>query len=157
METNNITIITEEEQIMNTHLLSTFITIFSASNFNNLKFIFHEDGVFFGNLNRQNAIGYFYNIFFSKYVSSKKNHIDINYGTTLDHLPGEMVLELRCSLKDPLSNDFTKKSNKLGDKADASIEEAVYRFAITFKDNKIFTIRIPSKYIENWKELSKYN
>jgi len=133
------------EQMLNTRLLSTFECIFSASDFNNLKGILHPSGKYFGKLNYLKACGYFYTLFFGKDGSSEKFHMEVNRGVSMDQFAGEAVLELRCSTFDPFSDNPKKVKKEFGEKADQSINETVYRFAFSFKDDKIFTIRIPGK------------
>jgi ketosteroid isomerase-like protein len=148
---------TKEEQQFNSRLLSTFETMFSANSFHNLKGILHEEGVFFGRMNREKACVYFYNIFFGDNGSSEKFNLEVNRGISMDNRPGEVVLELRCSNFDPFTDNVSIVDKAFGEKPDSSIDETIYRFAFSFKDEKIFTIRVPRKSISENNKLKENN
>ena len=148
---------TIEEQQFNSRLLSTFETMFSANSFHNLKGILHAEGVFFGRMNRDKACGYFYNIFFCENGSSEKFNLEVNRGISMDNKPGEVVLELRCSNFDPFSDNVSIVDKAFGEKPDFSIDETIYRFAFSFKDEKIYSIRVPRKSISENNKLKENN
>ena len=145
MKTVLIQRFTEEEQEFNSRLLSTFETMFSANAFNKLKGILHPEGTYFGKMNREKACGHFYNIFFGKDGCSEKFNMEVNKGISMDHIPGEVVLELRCSDFNPFTDDAEKLNKEFGEAPDLSINELIYRFAFSFKEEKISSIRIPRK------------
>lgn len=82
--------------------------------------------------------------------------MDVHKGISIDHLPGEPVLELRVSYFDPFCDD-SEIENKFGDMPNLKFEESVFRFAFTFKDGLIFTIRIPKKCTADIINLSQNN
>lgn len=157
MNTINIKLISETEKIASTRLLSTFETIFCASNFNKMKGILHEDGCFFGRLNRDKACGYFYNMFFDEIGTSGKNQIYSIKGISVDQIPGEIVLEMRCSDFGPFNADCSIIKKQFGEKPNLEQNELVYRFAFSFKDNAIYSIRIPGKCTGEFENLIKNN
>jgi hypothetical protein len=148
---------TEEEQKFNSRLLMTFECIFSANSFNNLKEILHPEGKYFEKMNRQKACGYFYNLFFGKDGSSEKFHMEVNRGISMDFKPGEIVLELRCSTFDPFCDNISITKKAFGTKPDPFINEKVYLFAFSFKDEKIFSIRVPKKCVHEITKLISNN
>jgi len=107
----------------------------------------HEDGRYFENMNNKRALGYFYNLFFKNGGTSEKYNLEINNGISLDHLPGEAVVEFRYSTCYPQSELAHLVKKQFGEKPDSRIEELVLRLAFTFCDDKIKTIRIPRKAI----------
>lgn len=147
MKTVLIQRFTEEEQQFNTRLLSTFETMFSANSFNKLKDILHSKGTYFGKMNREKACGLFFTIFFGKDGCNEKFHMEVNKGISMDHIPGEVVLELRCSDFNPFTDDADRLNKEFGEAPDSSINEIIHRFAFSFKDEKIFSVRIPGKCI----------
>ena len=149
--------VTELEQLVNTRLLTSFQFHFSSNDFYNLREILHPNGVYFGKMNREKACGYFHNIFFGKGGTSEKFHMEINTGIAMDRYPGEFVMELRCSCYDPFTDRITSVKKTFGEKPDPHIDESVYRFAFSFKDEKIFTIRIPGKCISDPKPFIENN
>ena len=156
-KTNLIQRFTKEEQQFNSRLLSTFETMFSANSFHNLKGILHAEGVFFGRMNREKACGYFYNIFFGDNGSSEKFNLEVNRGISMDNKPGEVVLELRCSNFDPFSDNISIVDKAFGEKPDYRIDETIYRFAFSFKDERIYSIRVPRKSISENNKLKENN
>jgi hypothetical protein len=157
MSTFKITHISETDKIVSQRLLDTFKTIFSSTNFSHLKDILHNEGVFFGKMNRDKACGYFYNLFFNEGGTSEKFHIQFLRGITLDRYAGENVLEIRCSEFDPFTFDYAVINKKFGDELDLTINESIFRFAFSFKDDQIYTIRIPGKCTADLKNLIKNN
>ena len=87
---------------------------------------------------------------------AEKYWMDVHKGISIDHLPGEAVLELRVSYFDPFCDD-SEIENKFGDKPNLKFEESVFRFAFTFKDGLIFTIRVPKKCTADILNLSQNN
>lgn len=149
--------ITEEEKITNSQLLETFQSSFSANSNASIIEILHPKGHFFGKMSRHRACGVFHTIFFGKNAITDKLWMDVNKGISIDHLPGEAVLELRLSYFNPFCDDESEIENKFGDKPNLKFEESVFRFAFTFKDGMIFTIRVPKKCTADILNLSQNN
>ncbi len=157
MSNTKIFRVTEDEQFINMRLLTTFEFIFSANDFHNLQGILHDNGRYFGKMNKEKACGYFYHLFFKKGGTSEKFQLHTLRGITLDHTPGETVLELRCSNQNPFIDDRAVEKRNFGEAPDTSIDEKVYRFAFSFKDEKIYSIRIPGKCTADIKKLTLNN
>jgi hypothetical protein len=157
MNTIKIKLISETEKIANNLLLSAFETIFCANNYNKMKVFLHVDGCFFGRLNRDKACGYFYNLFFDEIGISKKNQIYSLKGISIDNIPGEIVLEMRCSDFGSFNADCSITKKQFGDQPDIKQNELVCRFAFSFKDCAIYSIRIPGKCIGEFEKLIKNN
>jgi hypothetical protein len=149
--------VTELEQLVNTRLLTSFQFHFSSNDCYNLREILHPNGVFFGKMNREKACGYFHNIFYGKGGTSEKFHMEINTGIALDRYPGEFVMEIRCSSYDPFTDDIAMVKKPFGANPDPKIHESVFRFAFSFKQDKIYTIRIPGKCISDPKPFIENN
>ena len=149
--------ITEEEKITNSQLLETFQSSFSANSNASIIEILHPKGHFFGKMSRHRACGVFHTIFFGKNAITDKLWMDVHKGISIDHLPGEAVLQLRLSNFNPFCDDESEIENKFGDKPNLKFEESVFRFAFTFKDGMIFTIRVPKKCTADILNLSQNN
>ena len=149
MRTAVITRYSLSEQTANQMLLSAFAQMMSGSNLHNISNILHEKGTFFGCFNYLKAAGIFHNMFFAKNGGTyTKENMRINEGISIDHLPGETVLEFRFfnHCDDMMMEKFYGK--KFGDTEETDLGEFVVRLAVTVKDNKLYTIRIPQKCIE---------
>ena len=71
--------------------------------------------------------------------------MEVNKGISMDDIPGEVVLELRCSDFNPFTDDAERLNKEFGEAPYLSINELIYRFAFSFKEEKISSIRIPRK------------
>lgn len=135
--------VTEVEKLNNTRLLQSFSFAFSAHDSQNLLGMLHDDGAFFGKMNKSRAVGHFYTLFFGENGIQNKMHIDINRGFALGCLSGQEVLEFRWSDFDPFNDSQVLKKRFFGAEEDKSINERVIRLAFSFKDELIYSISIP--------------
>jgi hypothetical protein len=138
---------TKNEQEANSQILKAFGSTYASKDVQNIKNLLHTYGRYFGKMNREMAAGYFYGIFNGPNGIKDKYHIVENEGVSCDYLPGEMVLEIRCSDWDPFSGEIPWRSKKFGDAVDQEMKEVVHQFAFTFKEGKIFSIRKPHRAI----------
>ena len=81
--------VTDAEKLNNTRLLQSFSFAFSAHDSQNILGMLHDDGVFFGKMNKSRAIGHFYTLFFWKNGIQNKMHIDIKSGFALGYISGQ--------------------------------------------------------------------
>jgi hypothetical protein len=137
---------TSDEQLSNSRFLRYFEFAFSANDVNTIREKLHKDGVYFGRYSSDKAAGVFYKLFFGENGIHELYNVVVNRGIALDGIPGAEVLEFRCSDSDPRSQVGNKK---FGEPADASINERVFRFCFEFRDDKIFRIVVPTKFILN--------
>ncbi len=150
---NNTTILkaSGNEQKQNTKLLNCFMHAFIANDVNSIENMLHDDGLYFGKYSKSKVAGYFYKLFFNE-----KNGIhdlfdvNVNKGIALNKIPGSEVLEVR------LCNQFKAKS-KFGSIQDIFIDERVFRYCFLFKDDLIFDIQIPTRFIEKADDLKASN
>lgn len=159
-----------EEVQTNDQLLKTFEGFFTSKNYFEIASLFHREGTYFEHFNYpallaffclifrsktgiHNITGTFDNVFQTRQTLTEHFCIGINHGFSTDHQPGQVVVEFRFGVIDPFCHEEQDPSitllKKLGEPADRKIAEAVFRFALTFKDGKIFTLRHPKKYAEN--------
>ena len=139
--------ISKNEQEANANILKAFAFAYASKDVHNIKNLLHTYGRYFGKMNKEMAVGYFFGIFNGPNGIKDKYHIVENEGVSCDHLPGEMVLEIRCSDWDPFSGEIPWRSKKFGDAVDHEMKEVIHQFAFSFKEGKIFTIRKPHKAI----------
>lgn len=143
MKNTMINKVTDAEKLNNTRLLQSFSFAFSANDSQNILGMLHDEGVFFGKMNKSRAIGNFYTLFFGKNGIHNKIHIEINRGFALGYLSGQEVLEFRWSDFDPFNDSQVLKKRFFGAEEDKSINERVIRLAFSFKDELIYSISIP--------------
>lgn len=163
-----------EEVQTNDQLLKTFEGFFTSKNYFEIASLFHREGTYFEHFNYpallaffclifrsktgiHNITGTFDNVFQTRQTLTEHFCIGINHGFSTDHQPGQVVVEFRFGLFDPFNHpefDSDKKlSKELGDPCDHNLLEVVYRFALSFKDGKIFSLRNPKQFTKN---LDKY-
>jgi hypothetical protein len=140
-----ITKATQDEQLSNTRFLRYFEYAFTANDVGTIREKLHEDGQFFGKYTKEKAAGVFYKLFFGENGIHELFNVQLNRGVALDGIPGAEVVEFRFSDAEP-NSPITRK--KFGEPADHSINERVFRFCFEFKDDLIYRIVIPKKYIE---------
>jgi len=138
--------VTNEERKLNENLLHKFSQSFNSF-FDNTKMqqILHPCGRFFGNMNYIRAISFLQTKATGKYGIGDRYFNEINYGVATDHKIGEVVMELRFSDFDPFTDD-QDPSHEFGDNSDYRFDELIFHFAFSFKDGKIFSIRIPRSF-----------
>ena len=153
MKNSTIVKVSEDEKLQNTNLLRVFSNAFAANDIVNIQNMLHDQGVYFGKMNKMKAIGYFYKLFFAEDGVHSKFNIDINRGFALGHFSGQEVLEFRWSDFDPFINPPTEIMKPFGTKENKAINEKIIRFAFSFKEGKIYSISIPDKFIDTLGDL----
>jgi hypothetical protein len=138
--------VTNEERQANEKLLTKFSDAFnSAFNEAAMEKILHPNGRFFGNMNYIRAISAMRKKATGKNGIGDRFFKDTNYGIATDHKIGEVVMELRFSDFDPfIDEDYP--SYTFGDCSDYRFDELIIYFAFSFKDGKIYSIRIPRSF-----------
>ncbi len=139
---------TVTEQKENSKLMEEFSHAFVASNLNAINELLHEDGVFFGNITKAKALGYFQQLFFGDEGIANCQHVYFNKGISLDLFCGAEVLEFRCQKKLQFRKNGLPYFAAFGEMQDIFSDECVFRFAFEYTDGQISAIRIPKKYIE---------
>jgi hypothetical protein len=135
--------VSNEDRKTNEDLLKKFSQLFYC-NFDAAKMqkILHPSGRFFGHMNYIRAISFLRNKLIGKHGIGDRYFSEINYGVATDHKIGEVVMEIRFSDFDPFTDGETP-SHAFGDCPDYRFDELIFYFAFSFKDGKIFAIRIP--------------
>jgi hypothetical protein len=141
---------TREEIKTNSKLLYAFVNLFKMKNHREIVELLHPKGRFFNLPSPATAEGYFFEILKTRYGISEHFCMHVNYGFSMDHKPGEHVVEFRFMDFDPFTHpeaDPTKNLLKeLGEPGDDDLKELIYRYALTFKDGKIHTLRHPKRF-----------
>ena len=141
---------TREEIKTNSKLLYSFVNLFKMKNHREIVELLHPKGRFFNLPSPATAEGYFFEILKTRYGISEHFCMHVNYGFSMDHKPGEHVVEFRFMDFDPFTHpeaDPTKNlAKQLGEPGDDDLKELIYRYAITFKDGKIYTLRHPKRF-----------
>jgi len=138
--------VTDEERKANDLLLKKFNNAFYGG-FDTVAMerLLHPCGRFFGNMNYMRAISYMRNKACGKNGIGERYYKDTNYGFATDHGMGEVVMELRFSDFDPFT-DNEYPTHEFGDTPDFRYDELIFHFAFTFKDGRIFSIRVPKSF-----------
>ena len=138
--------VTEEDRAVNNQLLIQFDNAFFCGfNVAAMERILHPCGRFFGNMNYVRAIAHMRNKALGKNGIGERYLKDTNYGVATDHRIGEVVMELRFSDYDPFT-DTEKIDHEFGDQPDYRFDELVFYFAFTFKEGRIYSIRVPRSF-----------
>jgi hypothetical protein len=141
--------VSTNERIHNEKLLKQFEACFDEHvNMAKLESILHPNGRFFGNLNCIRAMSHLRQLARGKHGVGQRFYREINYGIATDHRIGEIVIELRFSDFDPFT-DNECPSYHFGDPADKRFNEVVFHFAFSFREGKIFSMRIPRSYMKS--------
>jgi hypothetical protein len=157
MKNSTLFKVSKEEQLCNTILLSNFSAAFSACETSLILKYLHEHGIFFEKMNRTKAAGCFHKLFYAKNGINRKFGLEINQGFALGRLSGQEVLEFRWSDFNPFVDRSKEKKRNFGEPENKTFNEKVIRFAFSFKDGKIFTITIPTKFAESVTDLIDKN
>ena len=142
---------TQEEIKANSKLLRAFVNLFAMKNNRLLMDLLHPKGRFFNIPSNATAEGYFFEVLKTRYGLSEHFCMHVNYGFSMDHRPGEHVVEFRFmdfdfSTMHPEADPTKNLMKELGEPGDDDLKELIYRYALTFKDGKIFTLRHPKRF-----------
>ncbi|MCE2681955.1 MAG: hypothetical protein ACK49D_12410 [Flavobacteriia bacterium] len=138
--------VTDEERKANDLLLRKFNNAFYCG-FDTVAMerLLHPCGRFFGNMNYIRAISYMRNKACGKNGIGERYYKYTNYGVATDYGMGEVVMELRFSDFDPFT-DNEDPTHEFGVISDFRYDELIFHFAFTFKDGRIFSIRVPKSF-----------
>lgn len=158
----NITRPTKDEIKTNSKLLRTFAALFSAKNPEALMDLFHPNGRFLNIPSRATLNGYLFEILQTRVGVVDHFCTQVNYGFTNDFHPGQHVVEFRFMEFDPFrdcpENDPTINLGKgLGEPGDPRLNEIVRVYALTFKDEKIYSLRVPKKFVASIEKFTLEN
>ncbi len=149
--------VTDEERKTNEKLLAKFSAAFySFFDDTTMEKILHPGGRYFGNMNYIRAISLLHKKATGKNGIGERFFKDTNYGIATDHKIGEVVMELRFLDFDPFI-DEEYPTYAFGDPSDYRFDELVFYFAFSFKDGKIFSIRIPRSYEKSLAHIAARN
>jgi hypothetical protein len=132
-----------DEQMSNSRFLRYFEFAFVSNDVGTLREKLHANGIFFGKYSKEKTAGIFYKMFFGSKGIHELFNVHVNRGIALDGIPGAEVVEFRFSDVDPHS----PKRREFGDPADKAINERVFRFCFEFRDDLIYRIVVPTKYM----------
>ncbi len=123
------------------------------------KKLLHPEGTFYDDYKYDEGVKRLHMLF--EKLSTKNFYVELNNGYTADHFPYEHVIEFRCSHFDDFGGSRKPAKKKFGTPSDKSIKEIVFYLAFSYKENKVFSVRIPEKYVGdlcqiNSTELSNY-
>ena len=110
-----------------------------------LKKLLHPEGTFYDNYKYDEAVNRLHLLF--EKLSVKGFYIEMNNGYSADHLPYQHVIEFRCFHCDDFGGSRKPAEKIFGTPSDKSIREIVFYLAFSYKENKVFSVRIPEKYV----------
>jgi hypothetical protein len=126
-----------EERIVNEKLLTSFTHVFASHDVYNFGLIFHDKGIFFEKMSKTRVESYFFALYFQPNGIGDYYDIEVERAISTDHLPGEVVLKFNCA------QFRTEREENLG----IMPEKKVFYFAFTFKDELIYSIRVPKSIV----------
>jgi hypothetical protein len=133
----------EQERIANSRMIDDFELAFILGDIYRIKYMMHNQGLFFGKQTKASAVGRILKILNSDKAPSEQNNYHINRGFTSN---GAEVLEIRASQFMKFNENDEPVILSFGEPADQSINEVVYRFAFGFKDGKMISIQHPKRF-----------
>jgi hypothetical protein len=145
-----------EEKRKNELILYQFQLSFLSGTFSSLDDILDEKGIYFRRMNKARAIAYLFGLLHNDENRKKFLWVEVKYGYSYDHIPGEHVIEIRYMDPDPSDLPETTEY-KFGDKPREFLKEVVHRFALQITKGKITRIRTPKKVIESIGQLELNN
>lgn len=148
--------ISQEDKCKNEMVLYQFQLAILSENFASLEEILDEKGIYFRKMNKSRAIAYLYDLLTNDEKRKKFLWVEVKYGYSYDHIPGEHVIEIRYMDPDPTNLPDTT-DYKFGDNPRDFLKEVVIRFALQIKNSKIIGIRKPKKVIESISKLELNN
>jgi hypothetical protein len=150
-----------EEVETNNQLLKAFVALFSSKNYDEIVPLFHYNGRYFNRFTYATLNGYFFEVLKTRYGLREHFCMGVNYGFSTDETPGQVVVEFRFMDFDPFThpeaNPNKNLAKQLGEPGDDDLKELVYRYALTFKDGKIFSLRHPQRFTDNLEKFTLEN
>ncbi len=147
--------ISQEEKRNNEMVLCRFQLAVLSESYSSLDEILNENGLYFGKMNKTRAIAYLFGLLTND-KRKKFLWVEVKYGYSYDHIPGEHVIEIRYMDPDETNfNDTTEYT--FGDKPREFLKETVFRFAMQIKKGEITRIRKPRRVIESITNLELNN
>jgi hypothetical protein len=156
---NNVKInkITKEESSVHDNLLKSFTLVFCSRDVYNIGLLLHDNGLFFNKMNKTVAESLLFSVLFNDLGLGGLYNIEVKQGVSTDHFPGEPVLEFHCSEYPRLKTEEDEgEEYKELINTNKKIPKT-YRFAFSFKDELIFTIRKPRAFSYKIEELIQLN
>lgn len=149
--------ITKEESLVYDNLLRSFSLVFCSRDQYNIGLLMHDDGLFFEKMSKTVAESLLFSALFNDVGLGGLYNIEVKHGISMDYLPGEPVLEFHCSEYKRLKTEEDE-----GEEYKELINQnkkipKTYRFAFSFKDELIFTIRKPKAFSYQIEELIQLN
>jgi hypothetical protein len=146
----NIARVSEPEQADNMIILKEFYHAFSSGILSSVGDYMHDDGLYFGKWNKGRALGYLHQLIHKGSSLTYCEYIYFNLGFSNDFYIGEQVIEIRFVPDYPWDDERYFRAG-FGNPVNTAYKEIVYRFSVTFKDLKIYSLRHPKKIISSIK------
>ena len=148
-------IFTSEQREDNSRILKYFTYAFTSHSIREIEELLHPDGTFFGKYTRDKAAGIFHSIFFGESGIRELHMIHINRGWSIYPFSGSEVIEFRCSDGDPF--EAPKMRKKFGQPQDDKSGEKVYRFCFEFRDELIYRLELPRRFLAQDQDMVERN
>ena len=133
------------EQQNNDKIIDNFVFSLLSQEVHSFKCFLHDEGKFFGNYSKEQAVAYFFKILFKDSIAHNWPVINVYRGISLEIHPGKEVLEFRIIPQKYSEHLNIFEQLPFGTPAREEIEEKVYKFIVMVQDNKIFGIEVPKK------------
>jgi hypothetical protein len=142
-----------EREVYDT-LLKSFSLVLCSRDKYNVGLLLHDEGLFFDKMNKTVAEAHLFSIIFNEIENGKLYNIEVRHGVSLDHLPGQPVMEFHCSERKVLKTKEAQRDEPINNKRQ---REKTYLFAFSFKDGIFYTIRTPKVWTDKVEEFTLLN
>lgn len=140
-------------------LFEDFYFALASGDFNSLKILIHDEGVFFNGMNKKETLDYLSVLIRDK--DRPLNEYDFiykNVGICFDFIFVRPAIEIRFVPNDPFSDlNALYNHRSFGEEACEISDEKLIRFAARFKDNMIFSLIHPKMITNDANEWICYN
>jgi hypothetical protein len=145
------------DRIVHDNLIKTFIMVFCSRDKMNFGLLLHEDGLFFDRMNKTVAEAHLFSIIFNDIEIGGLYNIEVRNGVSIDHLPGESVLEFHCSEFKRLKTEEDEGEEYKELMNSKNHKEKIFLFSFSFQDGLIYSIRAPKVWTDKVEKFTLLN
>ena len=145
-----------EREVYDTLLKSFSLVICSRDKYN-IGLLLHDDGLYFDKMNKTVAEAHLFSIIFNEIEIGDLYNIQVRHGVSLDHLPGQPVMEFHCSQHKVLKTEEDEGEEYKELINNKKQRAKTFLFAFSFKDGIIYTIRTPQIWTDKVEEFTMLN
>lgn len=149
--------INASDRVVQDNLIKSFIMVFCSRDKMNFGLLLHDDGLYFDKMNKTVAEAHLFSIIFNEIEIGDLYNIQVRHGVSLDHLPGQPVIEFHCSQHKVLKTEEDEGEEYKELINNKKQRSKTFLFAFSFKDGIFYTIRTPKIWTDKVEELTILN